>query len=93
MKMVLKRVITEDKVKVKVLATDRHLMIGSIMKKDFPKVSHQFDVWHVAKSVTKKLTAHGKTKKCADLNPWIQSVSNHLWWCCGTCGGDPEVLR
>ena len=41
---------------VKVLATDRHVSIKSDMKKNYPNVDHQFDVWHLAKSVTKKLT-------------------------------------
>jgi len=93
MKAVLGRLLNEDDIAVQILATDRHLMIGSIMKKEFPGVSHQFDVWHVAKSITKKLTAKGKTKECEDLNPWIQSISNHLWWCCATCGGDETLLR
>ena len=25
--------------------------------------------------------------------PWIQSISNHLWWCAATCDGDVVLLR
>lgn len=25
--------------------------------------------------------------------PWIQSISNHLWWCCATCKGNLQLLR
>ena len=37
---------------VKVVATDRHVSIKSDMKKKYPDVNHQFDVWHLAKSIT-----------------------------------------
>ena len=48
--------------KVKVVATDRHVSIKSDMKRIYPHVDHQFDVWHLAKSVTKKLTEKAKKK-------------------------------
>ena len=33
-----------------------------------------------------------KTKKCEKLLPWIQSITNHLWWCAQTCNKGPELL-
>lgn len=78
---------------VKVVATDRHVSIKSDMKRIYPDVDHQFDVWHLAKSVTKKLTEKAKKKDCGDLFPWIKSVSNHIWWCADTCNGDKDLLR
>ena len=78
--------------KVKVVATDRHVSIKSDMKRNYPDVDHQFDVWHLAKSVTKKLTEKAKKKDCGDLFPWIKSVSNHLWWCADTCTANKELL-
>ena len=53
----------------------------------------QFDVWHLAKSITKKLSEQAKKKECGDIFPWIKSVSNHLWWPAVTCYGDRELLR
>ena len=79
--------------KVKVVATDHHVSIKSDMKRNYPDVDHQFDVWHLAKSVTKKLTEKAKKKDCGDLFPWIKSVSNHLWWCADTCNANKELLR
>ena len=76
--------------KVKVVATDHHLSIESDI---YPEVDHQFDVWHLAKSVTKKLTEKAKKKDCGDLFPWIKSVSIHLWCHADTCNGDKELLR
>lgn len=52
---------------MKVVATDRHVSIKSDMKRIYPDVDHQFDVWHLAKSVTKKLTEKAKKKDCSDL--------------------------
>ena len=52
---------------MKVVATDRHVSIKSDMKRIYPDVDHQFDVWHLAKIVTKKLTEKAKKKDCSDL--------------------------
>ena len=52
---------------MKFVATDRHVSIKSDMKRIYPDVDHQFDVWHSAKSVTKKLTEKAKKKDCSDL--------------------------
>ncbi|CAH3155917.1 unnamed protein product, partial [Pocillopora meandrina] len=41
-------------------------------------LDHQFDVWHLSKSITKKLAKKAKKKECADLSRWIRSISNHL---------------
>jgi hypothetical protein len=38
-----------------VLGTYRHVQIRSLMKKQYPEIEHQFDVWHLANSVYKKL--------------------------------------
>lgn len=83
----------EDGVKIDILATDRHVTITSIMKKEYSEIKHQFDIWHLVKSVQKKLTAACRTKSGSDLQEWRQSVTNHLWWCASTCGGDEQVLR
>ena len=55
-------------------------------------IEHQFDVWHLAKSVTKKLTKKEKEKHCCQLFPWIQPISNHLWWAAQSCKGDAQLV-
>ena len=75
------------------ITTDRHTVITSTMAKDYPHIKHQYDVWHVSKSVVKKLNKKAKLKSCQDLSRWIQSVSNHLWWSAATCNGDVKLLR
>jgi len=80
-------------VSIHTLTTDRHTGISSAMDKEHPDIKHQFDVWHVSKSIVKKLNKKAKLKKNQDLAPWIQSISNHLWWCAATCNGDAKLLK
>ena len=47
----------------------------------------------MSKWVTKKLTKKAKNKTCAELMPWIQAISNHLWYSASTCGGNADLLR
>lgn len=44
-------------VDVGTLVTDRHIGINMMMREDHPDITHQFDIWHVAKS------------KCSILKP------------------------
>ena len=78
---------------VRCLTMDRHITITSKMKSVYPEIVHQYDVWHVSKSVVKKLTKKAKMKSNEELTPWIKSVSNHLWWSVATCNGDRDLLK
>jgi hypothetical protein len=62
------------------------------MKKQYPEIEHQFDVWHLANSVCKKLLAKSKLRG-ADLGPWIKAICNHLWWCSSNSSGNKEWLE
>ena len=31
--------------------------------------------------------------ECAELAPWIKSITNHLWWSAMTCEGNPLLLK
>ena len=74
------------------IATERHVSISSFMNKERPQINHQYDVWHLSKWVVKKLTSKAQQKGCEELMPWIQSISNHLWWCAATCDGNVVLL-
>lgn len=80
-------------IKVSTIATDRSPQVKNFLKKTFPAVNHQFDVWHFAKSVVKKVHKVAKKKDMETLRQWIPSVSNHLWWSSASCGGNAEMLR
>ena len=78
---------------INTIATDRHVSITSTMEKEYSHIRHQYDVWHLSKAVVKKLNKKAKKKECEELRSWIQSVSNHLWWCAATCNGDFILLK
>jgi hypothetical protein len=83
----------ESQLAIEIIATDRHMGIAKLMREEYEDIIHEYDVWHFAKSVKKKLLAKGKKKEGEDLVPWIQSTGNHLWWASKTCGGDAELLK
>ena len=79
--------------KIAMVATDHHTGIAALCRTTYPEIDHQFDIWHVCKSLMKKLTKAGKQKECEDLLPWVKSICNHLWWSCETSGGDKALLK
>ena len=86
-------ILESNDVTINRIATDRHVPISSCMSKDHPHINHQYDVWHLSKWVVKKLTNKAKQRGCEELSPWIQSISNHLWWSAATCNGNVDLLR
>uniref|UniRef100_A0A672G4W7 THAP-type domain-containing protein n=1 Tax=Salarias fasciatus TaxID=181472 RepID=A0A672G4W7_SALFA len=85
--------IQDKEVRISTISTDRHPQIVKEMKVNNPDISHEFDPWHVAKGVSKKLTAEAKRKGCEDLGAWIPSIINHLWWSAQTCEEDAVLLK
>lgn len=83
----------DNRVSIDTITTDRHISINSAMDKVHTDIKHQYDVWHFAKSIVKKLNKQAKLKKNQDLAPWIQSISNHLWWSAATCDGNAKLLE
>jgi hypothetical protein len=80
------------KIPIRCLTTDLHTTITAKMRTNYSNIVHQH-VWHLSKWVTKKLSKKAKKRDCQELLPWIQSVSNHLWWCSVTCEQNADVLR
>jgi hypothetical protein len=79
--------------KIHTLATDRHTGVQSLMKQNYPEINHQFDVWHFAKNITKKLRRKSQKKEATELIPWIRCINNHLYYSSQTCCGDPQLLK
>lgn len=53
------------------IVTDRHKSVRSFLRSQYPEVEHQFDIFHVAKGITKDLTKQGK--KEGGILPWVQA--------------------
>ncbi|XP_018103333.1 uncharacterized protein LOC100158321 isoform X2 [Xenopus laevis] len=81
-----------NKVQVKTVATDRHSSVRKVLSKTYSTVEHQFDICHLCKSLSKKLKAVSKQRKCKDLVRWITPIQNHLWWCAQTCMQNADLL-
>lgn len=88
---VLQRLEAESNVSL--LTTDRHCQIRAMMTNEFPHIKHQFDIYHVDKSLRKKIADKAKRKGYEMLQFWLKALSNHLWWCCATCSGNAELLK
>ena len=54
--------VIKKKVPICCLTTDRHTTITAKMRTVFPTIDHQYDVWHLSKWVTKKLSKKSKEK-------------------------------
>lgn len=66
---------------IAVFISDRHRSIAKRIREQEPVTSHFFDIWHVAKSLTKKLLQAGKESGCELLVKWQKAMKNHLHWC------------
>lgn len=90
----LNKLIDKYLFKIRYFVTDRHSGIRTMMR-DTPKFSsilHAFDVWHLDKSISKKLFKLIKAKKFSALIPWIRQIRNHFWYACENCDGSGEKL-
>ncbi|KAL5012123.1 hypothetical protein ScPMuIL_010674 [Solemya velum] len=77
----------EHDIKIKALVTDGHKMIAKWVRENMPETTHNLDVWHVSKGIKKKLLKLSVEKDCTDLQPWIRSLTNHLYWTAATSQG------
>ena len=77
--------------KIRSVTMDRHIQIRAFLEKVCPDIIHQFDVWHVSKSIKKELSR--KLVKCEKLAKCSKSIINHFWSCCRTCESDQKLLK
>jgi len=73
------------------VATDRHPQVKYYMKTTRKDICHEFEVFHTVKGVGKELARASNTRQTEEVARWIPSITNHMWWCCATCHGDPQV--
>ena len=67
--------------KVSVFISDRHTGIAKWINDSCKETKHFFDIWHVARSITKKLLKASKEKGCEVIASWIKGIRKHLYWC------------
>ncbi|XP_068704429.1 uncharacterized protein [Montipora foliosa] len=66
---------------VKVFISDRHRGIAKWIRECQAGCAHYFDIWHVARSISKAMINLGKEKGCEKIADWVKGARNHLYWC------------
>ncbi|XP_038130549.1 uncharacterized protein LOC119776302 [Cyprinodon tularosa] len=62
-------------------------------RSDSPGFSAKYNTYSFMEDTTKEIILFQLVQKDnRDLQPWIKSICNHLWYACSTCGGDPDDL-
>ncbi|XP_071139726.1 uncharacterized protein [Mytilus edulis] len=64
--------------------------IHKAMATDHSNKKHQFDVWHLSKSIKKKILVIKPQKLLNEVKPWIPSICNHIWYCSRQADGDSD---
>lgn len=83
----------DKELSVDTFISDRHKGIAKWIKETQPKTSHYFDIWHVARSIHKKLFKASKKKGFEIIAYWLRGVRNHLYWCVtSTVQGFQELI-
>ena len=59
----------KNNIDINILTTDQHTQIRKFMREKYPSILHQFDVWHRAKNLRKKLTKVAMKKENVLLQP------------------------
>ena len=86
----LEKLVKTEKCDIKLFLTDRHKGVRWLLRTKYPEITHEFDVWHLSKSLMKKFK--GFEKKYPKLHLWKPSINNHLWYCAQSCNGDGDLL-
>ncbi|XP_052434176.1 uncharacterized protein LOC127974730 isoform X1 [Carassius gibelio] len=80
----------ESGVKLDCIVTDRHPQIQKFLKDR--KIIHCYDVWHMAKGLSKKMEKLSREKDCSLVKKWHKSIINHLYWSATSSESEPEKL-
>nr|XP_055037185.1 uncharacterized protein LOC129424518 [Misgurnus anguillicaudatus] len=79
-----------NSVMVDTVISDRHLQVQKLLRDH--NINHYFDIWHVAKGLSKKIDKIS-TEKGSDLvKKWHRSITNHLYWSATFSKSGPEKI-
>lgn len=66
---------------IPVFISDWHQSVAKWIRESCPSTNHYFDIWHVARKITKKLLKASKENGCEVISSWIRGIRKHLYWC------------
>ena len=64
---------------ISVFVSDRHRGIAKWIREACKDTTHYYDIWHVARSITKKLLKASKEKGCIVIKDWMKGIRLHLY--------------
>ena len=78
----------KDGIRIDTFISDRHRAITKWIRNDQKSTKHFFDIWHVARNITKKMMQAAKEKGFEVIGKWVRAVRNHIYWAATstTCG-------
>ena len=95
----LKRCLTflKPKIAIASITTDRHPQVQKYLRvsqqnADSP-IRHFYDVWHIAKSIRKKIEKAMQAGPSESLATWKGSFITHLYWCAMTSDGNGDLIE
>lgn len=68
-------------VPVKTFISDRHRGNAKWIREAKTQTIHYYDIWHVARSLWKKLLKASKEGGCEKISSWMKGIRRHLYWC------------
>ncbi|XP_041944101.1 uncharacterized protein LOC121706417 isoform X2 [Alosa sapidissima] len=73
-------------VKIKEVVTDAHPQITALLNPERGRykawgLQHSLDIWHAAKSLSKRLRKAGAVKGQNPIQDWARDIVNHFWYC------------
>jgi hypothetical protein len=91
------KVLLDSGITIASITTDRHPQVQKYLRtaeelKAF-SILHFYDVWHIAKSLKKKIAKQSIPMEFRGLLDWKNTVINHLYWCAATSGGDGGMVE
>ncbi|XP_026081932.1 uncharacterized protein LOC113058347 isoform X3 [Carassius auratus] len=72
------------------IVTDRHPQVQKFLRER--NITHYYDVWHMAKGISKKLEAISKQKDCEKLKKWMKSIISHIYWTAASSTSEPQRI-
>ena len=76
--------LNSDGIRIDTFISDRHKGITKWIRTDQKSTEHFFDIWHVARNITKKMMQAAKEKGFEIISKWVKAVRNHIYWAATT---------
>ena len=66
---------------IAIFVSDWHRGIAKWIRENCVNTRHYYDIWHVARSLAKKLLSLSKEKGCEIIKHWMKGIRRHIYWC------------